>query len=92
MKLAHICPWCCLLHHACREEIASCSEASYTSLKLADAQKLLMLPSRKETEAYAKQVGHPCCQLHASAAISTRLLRDACKVCSIGLLSAPFQQ
>jgi 26S proteasome regulatory subunit N12 len=39
-----------------REEIASCSEAAYTSLKMADAQKIMMFKSQKETEAYAKQV------------------------------------
>lgn len=40
-----------------RDEIASCAEASYPSLKLADAQVLMMLASRKETEEYAKQHG-----------------------------------
>lgn len=40
----------------CRDEIASCSEAAYTSLKMADAQKLMMFNSQKDVEAYAKQV------------------------------------
>ncbi|KAF8055596.1 peptidyl-prolyl cis-trans isomerase [Scenedesmus sp. PABB004] len=40
-----------------RGEIASCSEASYAQLGLGDAQKLLMLGSRKETEAYAEEHG-----------------------------------
>jgi hypothetical protein len=39
-----------------REEIASCAEASYSSLKLADAQVLMMMSSKKELEEYAKQV------------------------------------
>lgn len=41
----------------CRDEIASCSESAYSSLRLADAQKLMMFKSPKEAEAYAKQVG-----------------------------------
>jgi hypothetical protein len=48
------------------EEIASCSEAAYVTLKLADAQKLMMFKSVKETEAYAKQV----CELHAWACVA----------------------
>jgi hypothetical protein len=46
-----------------REDIASCSEAAYSNLRLADAQKLMMFKSSKEAEAYAKQVGGCCyCQ------------------------------
>jgi hypothetical protein len=40
-----------------RDEIASCSEAAYASLKVSDAQKLMMFKSTKEAEGYAKQVG-----------------------------------
>lgn len=47
-----MCPLAC----CCREEIANCSEVAYSSLRLADAQKLMMFKSQKETEAYAKQV------------------------------------
>jgi 26S proteasome regulatory subunit N12 len=39
-----------------RDEIASCSEAAYSSLSLGDAQKVMMFKSSKEAEAYAKQV------------------------------------
>jgi hypothetical protein len=46
----------------CRDEIASCSESAYSSLRLADAQKLMMFKSPKEAEAYAKQVcARVCC-------------------------------
>eukprot|EP00879_Flechtneria_rotunda_P005182 GHRR01005464.1.p1 GENE.GHRR01005464.1~~GHRR01005464.1.p1 ORF type:complete len:238 (+),score=85.86 GHRR01005464.1:228-941(+) len=41
-----------------RDEIASCSEAAYSSLPLAEAQKLMMFKGQKEVEAYAQQV---CC-------------------------------
>ena len=46
-----------LLFFSCREEIATCSEAAYSSLRLADAQKLMMFKSQKDVEGYAKQVG-----------------------------------
>eukprot|EP00882_Tetradesmus_deserticola_P005573 GHRQ01005867.1.p1 GENE.GHRQ01005867.1~~GHRQ01005867.1.p1 ORF type:complete len:264 (+),score=140.06 GHRQ01005867.1:234-1025(+) len=40
-----------------REEIASCAEASYSSLKLADAQVLMMMTSKMELEQFAEQHG-----------------------------------
>jgi len=56
----------CVTAPYCREEIASCSEAAYSSLSLADAQKLMMFKSQKEAEAYAKQVGPALLHQHAS--------------------------
>jgi hypothetical protein len=55
------CLQCCISMHCCnccpcREEIASCAEASYSSLKLADAQVLMMMSSNKELQEYAQQV------------------------------------
>ncbi|KAG1668580.1 hypothetical protein FOA52_007315 [Chlamydomonas sp. UWO 241] len=40
-----------------REEIASCSERAYDKLKLADAQKMMMLGSEKELKAYVEEHG-----------------------------------
>lgn len=57
-KLPPECSFCVdQLSATVREEIASCSEAAYSSLRLADAQRLMMLKSQKETEEYAKQRG-----------------------------------
>lgn len=59
------------VHTHCREEIASCSEAAYSNLRLADAQKLMMFKSPKEAEAYAKQVGS-CCHCHTDRCTTGR--------------------
>lgn len=57
-KLPPECSFCVdQLSATVREEIASCSEAAYSNLRLADAQKLMMFKSPKEAEAYAKQRG-----------------------------------
>ena len=46
----------CLPSSVRREEIASCSEAAYESLRVQDAQRLLMLGSSAELEACAQAV------------------------------------
>eukprot|EP00898_Chlorokybus_atmophyticus_P004503 jgi/Chlat1/5053/Chrsp33S05053 len=46
-----------LLITTVRDEVAGCSEKAYTSLKLGDARKMMMLPSDAEALEYAQQRG-----------------------------------
>ena len=39
-----------------RDEIAGCSERAYASLSVADAERLLLFPSKKEVLDYAAEV------------------------------------
>jgi hypothetical protein len=40
----------------CRDEVAGCSERAYRSLKVEDAQRVLLMPNSQETCHYAAEV------------------------------------
>lgn len=44
----------------CRDEVAGCSERAYPSLKVADAQRLLLIQSDQEASSFAAEVRRAC--------------------------------
>ena len=45
-----------LPHPSCRDEIASCSEKAYARLRVADAQKMMMLDNEAAVRDFAGKV------------------------------------
>ncbi|RYG57275.1 hypothetical protein EON66_00770 [archaeon] len=67
------------LVHTARDDIADCAAASYPSLSLAAAQKMMLFDSQAELVSYLKEakVWRTCCCSHDTHAPQLRLVCDA---------------